>query len=596
MEPIDENKSASFRIKNPFSYIKPMSLKYPSIMKSKPKNTFHKGDFTSVISKTQKDGSVLSQTYNWAGFSLFIDMYQTYLYEKYRVQCRIDHKKLIDMYYDVTGNPAPFSILLFANKTRNLRNIHKIIDTQAESISKCIMTHYESETSFFKSTTGTKTSKSAVKEKNKILPFSTVLALPDNKYHSNCIIFRKEKNIVEIFEPHGMDFNDGYLRNIIEQQYKTLLDHVNYKLKQKGSRLHFNIVYSNQTCPDIDGIQTIESYYSYKSKKKKNSEGGGYCALWSLFIQELALLNQDMTVKEIVEQVLRSKTKAQLGKLLLEVARGYSEFVSSKLSDYFTVVLGTKATVANLKYIGKSNPEKIEKIITSYNYYMWVQYDLYDMEMSMKELETYYTKQMATQGKNDVLRKKRRILRKIMKMKAVTPLTRKKSFKKNRVTSHHNKTMSKKSKRETKIEKDDEIRDRTLDRREDRLVDKREGEYRIADRYGEVNKRDQTSPATSTTDTYTMSEGATRCRNGYIRHPKGSRNCKAKTQKIVRRLFQNDEKTSPKITPRITPNITPRITPKTIGSNMIYYKKEGQKRCPKGYNVDKKNKTRCLRK
>ena len=38
---------------------------------------------------------------------------------------------------------------------------------------------------------------------------------------------------------------------------------------------------------------------------KKDSEGGGYCALWALFVQELALLNQDMSVKEIVEEVLR---------------------------------------------------------------------------------------------------------------------------------------------------------------------------------------------------------------------------------------------------------------------------------------------------
>ena len=303
--------------------------------------------------------------------------------------------------------------------------------------------------------------------------------------------------------------------------------------------MHFDIVYSNQTCPDIEGIQRIESTYAHKRSMKKQSEGGGYCALWSLFVQELALLNQDMSVKEIVEQVLRTKSNARLGKLLLQVARGYSEFVSSKLSDYFTVVLGTKATVSNLKAIKKTNPRKFDKILVYYNYYMLVQYDLYDMEMSMKELETHYTDIIKTQGTSTIMKTKLELLRKMMKMKAVTPLTRKKYFSKNPSSiTQRNKSMSIKMKEESDI----------------------------------VNKG-----TLQDTDTYTMGEGDTRCRNGYIRHPKGSRNCRAKTQKVTRKLFQNDEKTN-------------------IDEKMIYYKQEGQKRCPKGYNVDKKNKTRCLRK
>lgn len=535
MDPIYEDKSASFKIKNPFSYRKSASLKLPSVMKSK---SFHKGDFSSVLSKTQKNGSLLHQEYNWAGYSIFIDMYQTYMYEKYRVQCRLDQRKLADMYYSILNEPAPFSILIFANKNRNLRNIHKVIDTQADSISNCLISHYDSDTSFFRSTTRA-SSRSVKKEKNKILPFSTVLALPDKKYHSNCIIFRKEKNIVEIFEPHGAEFRDGSLHNIIYSQYRLLLDNVNQKLREKGSSMYFDIVYSNQTCPDINGIQRIESIYAYKKSMKKDSEGGGYCALWALFVQELALLNQDMSVKEIVEQVLRTKSNARLGKLLLQVARGYSVFVSSKLSDYFTVVLGTQATVSNLKDIQKSNPQKFNKIMMYYHYYMLVQYDLYDMEMSMKELETYYSKELMTRGTTTMIKTKLELLRKMMKMKAVTPLTRKKYFSKNPSSiTQRNKSMSMKMKEESDI----------------------------------VNKG-----TLQDTDTYTMREGDTRCRNGYIRHPKGSRNCKAKTQKITRKLFQNDEK----------PN---------IDGNMIYYKKEGQKRCPKGYNVDKKNKTRCLRK
>lgn len=172
---------------------------------------------------------------------------------------------------------------------------------------------------------------------------------------------------------------------------------------------------------------------------------------------------------------------------------------------------------------------------------MLVQYDLYDMEMSMKELETYYSNEFMTQGSNTMIKTKLELLRKMMKIKAVTPLTRKKKFKKTRSITQRNKSMSMKIKEENDI----------------------------------VNKR-----TLQESDTYTMREGDTRCRKGYVRHPKGSRNCKAKTQKLTRRLFQNTEK----------PNI------KTIDENMIYYKKEGQKRCPKGYNVDKKNKTRCLRK
>lgn len=540
MDPIYEDQSASFKIKNPISYRKSTSLKFPSEIKSKSMNTFHKGDFSSVLSKTKKDGAIKNQTYNWTGFTIFIDMYQTYMYEKYRVQCRLDRRKLNDMYYNILNEPAPFSILIFANKNRNLRNMYKIIETQAESISNCLITHYDSKTSYFRSTTYA-TSSSTKKEKNKILPFSTVLALPEKKFHSNCIIFRKENNIVEIFEPHGTEFRDGTLRSIIDSQYKLLLDNVNQKLREKGSQMHFDIVYSNQTCPDMNGIQRIESTYAYRKGLKRDSEGGGYCALWSLFVQELALLNQDMSVKEIVEQVLRTKSNAQLGKLLLQVARGYSLFVSSKLSDYFTVVLGTQATVSNIKTIQKTDPQRFKDIMIYYHYYMLVQYDLYDMEMSMKELETYYSNEFMTQGSNTMIKTKLELLRKMMKIKAVTPLTRKKKFKKTRSITQRNKSMSMKIKEENDI----------------------------------VNKR-----TLQESDTYTMREGDTRCRKGYVRHPKGSRNCKAKTQKLTRRLFQNTEK----------PNI------KTIDENMIYYKKEGQKRCPKGYNVDKKNKTRCLRK
>ena len=124
MDPIYEDKSASFKIKNPFSLRKSMSLKYPSLMKSK---TFHKGDFSSVLSKTQKDGSLLQQEYNWAGYSIFIDMYQTYMYEKYRVQCRLDQRKLANMYYNILNEPAPFSILILQIKIEILETYTKLL-------------------------------------------------------------------------------------------------------------------------------------------------------------------------------------------------------------------------------------------------------------------------------------------------------------------------------------------------------------------------------------------------------------------------------------------------------------------------------------
>ena len=566
METIQESESASsFRIRNPFADYNSVFVKYPSLLKaSQSKKTFHRGDFTSVLKLSEMLGSDESagKSYYWGGFSVFIDMYQSYLYRKYRVNCQLEQQEFNKLYFQLTKKTRLFSVVLFIYSTTiDSKSIKKLMELQADSISNCIISQFDDKS--WTNTLKLKTpQKSSSKQKNKILPLSTVLALPGNKFHSNCMIYRKDKNIVEIFEPHGAFFRDGSLQTEINHQYKVLIDYVNIKLKEKGFTTIFEPVYAENNCPDINGIQKLESVFAQKSNMKKSTEGVGYCALWALFIQELALLNPDMTLESIVQNVLKQKTKKELGKYMFQIARGYSEFVSSKLEKYFTTVLGTKANVKNI-IKSKNN---FNKAMEQHNYYLMVEYDLFERKVSMKTLKAMYNEQLnsGNTDNNYLTKMKLNMLERMMKIKAITPLTRKKNKKSKVQFIDLTKDNANAQTRKTNIIPQQPVIDLTQD---DAIV------------------VSETRPE----DVYTMPENASRCKAGYVRFPKGSRTCKSKQKPKNGTQKQRTPFRQTRVAQVLNFN-------KVAESSNVLYKKEGQKRCPKGYNVDKKDKLKCLKK
>jgi len=124
------------------------------------------------------------------------------------------------------------------------------------------------------------------------------LTLLSSDAHANMLIYRIDSNSVERFEPHGKSSDiepsnkdyinvDEFVRNIIEERLTPYTGKLKY-------------IPANETCARPSGFQGLEdNFFNFDSQKK------GYCAMWSLFIMELALMNPDKTTLELQELIFK---------------------------------------------------------------------------------------------------------------------------------------------------------------------------------------------------------------------------------------------------------------------------------------------------
>ena len=126
-----------------------------------------------------------------------------------------------------------------------------------------------------------------------IIPLGITLFYPDGKIdsHANVLIYRKKFNHIEHFEPHGKSgsFGNKDLNSSLDLFLRLFVDYVNTELfknktpPQIEDTKLIELIESTQVCPRLYGFQVYEEWS--KIIKNKEIESEGYCAAWSMFLQ-----------------------------------------------------------------------------------------------------------------------------------------------------------------------------------------------------------------------------------------------------------------------------------------------------------------------
>ena len=178
--------------------------------------------------------------------------------------------------------------------------------------------------------------------------------------HSNVLIYRKNTNELEHFEPHGGEYiGNEKIQNAAKKIMLLFTNILNLGLKRENLP-EVKYIEASQVCPYIRGLQTLET----NSKLKKNKEEPmGYCAAWSMFFTELCFKNPELSSNQVLDNIYNYlTTKPYAEDYLKKVIRGYTGFLVEKVNKYLEIFFKPKITVVDIiNYY--HDPSKIYKII-----------------------------------------------------------------------------------------------------------------------------------------------------------------------------------------------------------------------------------------
>ena len=144
-----------------------------------------------------------------------------------------------------------------------------------------------------------------IKNGQPIIIIPLLLQFADGTHHANMLIYRKDLNTIEHFEPHGsyLDLRQDY-GDKISVLLQLLVDKINVVNNTPKTQFYkviptdIRLVPSNEVCIRGRGLQAIQSQLA-----AFHIEGAGYCQMWSLLFAELALLNPTISSKDILENI-----------------------------------------------------------------------------------------------------------------------------------------------------------------------------------------------------------------------------------------------------------------------------------------------------
>jgi hypothetical protein len=192
-----------------------------------------------------------------------------------------------------------------------------------------------------------------IKQRQPIIIIPLLLQFSDSDHHANMLIYRKDLNTIEHFEPHGsyFDLRKEYGDKIIII-IQLLLDKINEINNTPGSRFfhvlpsNIRLIPSNEVCVRTRGLQAIQSQLA-----TFHIEGAGYCQMWSLLFAEMALLNPTMGSTEILDRIY-GMIGRQDGKVFLSnIIRGYVSMLGDEISLYLSEYINNAFTIENVSYI-----------------------------------------------------------------------------------------------------------------------------------------------------------------------------------------------------------------------------------------------------
>ena len=274
-------------------------------------------------------------------------LFYMYLFSKYGESCPILVDCVNNIFLYVRLNEDDFKgMRAYLFKT----HVSKVLNSTLDQIKICL-----------------KNGKSLV-----VCPIS--LQFGDSGAHANLLVFRKDSRSIEVFEPHGQAFGDNKKVPGITAAYVGIAKKFNKGLKENEK---YTLFLPDVVCPEKYGFQTLESLSWIQ---KEDVEGGGYCAVWSMFMTEMILMNPNMSTTEIISETLKAARRDDdgkfsiygVGKYMQSLVRGYTTYVTRQIERYFTLIFGEDGMKAIRHGESKPKPEEIALVTDTFNSYCYV--------------------------------------------------------------------------------------------------------------------------------------------------------------------------------------------------------------------------------
>jgi ankyrin repeat protein len=171
--------------------------------------------------------------------------------------------------------------------------------------------------------------------KFKIDPTKKYLIFPvgielTNGAHANILLYDKEKNEMERFEPYGMDFPPGFNYNpvILDTNLKNLFS--NYFEDSGTSDIQNPFKYFGPTDYQSKiGLQLLDTI-EY-SKQKNIGDPGGFCAAWSLWYVEMRIGNSNVKRNDLIHKLINYIRLKKLS--FRSVIRGFTKNITDIRDD-----------------------------------------------------------------------------------------------------------------------------------------------------------------------------------------------------------------------------------------------------------------------
>ena len=120
--------------------------------------------------------------------------------------------------------------------------------------------------------------------------------------HANILLYDKDKNELERFEPYGKDYPPGFNYNprSLDMGLKNLfLNFFDSEIIKHKKQFNYFSPFDYET---KIGLQLLDSY-EY-SKEKNIGDPGGFCAAWSLWYIEMRINNKSITRENLLNKLI----------------------------------------------------------------------------------------------------------------------------------------------------------------------------------------------------------------------------------------------------------------------------------------------------
>lgn len=169
--------------------------------------------------------------------------------------------------------------------------------------------------------------------------------------HANILIYRKNNNELEHFEPHGKFYSpknpEGYVEKTKDKLFNIFVKMINTELIRSRYKMPpIKYTPSNHVCPYINGMQNLEGT---SRLIKTKAEPSGYCVAWSMFFTELCLKNPEIPSSVLLDNIYDKLLKTEnAADYLKKVIRGYAGIIYEKFTKMLSVFFKEKVTISTM--------------------------------------------------------------------------------------------------------------------------------------------------------------------------------------------------------------------------------------------------------